>query len=87
MACLAEMAHFSNHHKNLIRDALISLAQCGLHFRDIDQPVITNTIHLLLYELSEQTFLGQPTSITFTDSNSPFKIKGDRDEHTHYAYN
>ena len=57
-------------HRNLIRDAIVSLAEYGLHFRDEDEPVITITLQLLLYERLDRTLLGQPHSNKCTNSNS-----------------
>ena len=36
-------------YRNLIRDAILSLARFGLNYRDADEPVITNTLQLLLH--------------------------------------
>ena len=74
-------------HCNLIRDAILSLAQFGLHYRDADEPVITNTLQLLLHRRSDKTLLGQPNTHTIVDTNSPFTIHGDVLEHTPYSHN
>ena len=49
LARLAAIGTSPYQHRNLIRDAILSLAQFGLHYRDADEPVITNTLQLLLY--------------------------------------
>ena len=36
-------------HRNLIREAILNLARFGLNYRDVDEPVITNTLHLILH--------------------------------------
>ena len=55
LARLVAMISQPNHHKNLIRDAIIGLTQYGLHLRDADQP---------LTSLSLQLFLNHPRSTT-----------------------
>ena len=47
-------------HRNLIRDVIVILAQYGLHYRDPDELIITNTLQLLLHEHPDKTLLGQP---------------------------
>ena len=42
LARLAAMESSPHQHRNLIRDAILSLARFGLHYRDADEPVITN---------------------------------------------
>ena len=74
-------------HRNLIRDAILSFARFGLHYRDADEPVITNTLQLLLYGRPDKTLLGQPHTNACVDSNSPFTITGNSLEHTPYSHN
>ena len=44
LAHLAAIKHTYQQYLNLIRDAIVSLAQYGLHFRDADEPVISDTL-------------------------------------------
>ena len=57
LARLAAMDSSPHQHRNLIRDDVLSLARFGLHFRDADQPVITNTLQLLLHDRPDKTLL------------------------------
>ena len=57
MARLAAMAPTPSQHRNLIRDAIVSLTHYGFHYRDADEPIITNTIQLLLHERPDKTIL------------------------------
>ena len=56
------MATQPNHHKRLIQDAIISLAQYDLQFRDADQPVPSISLQLMLHTHANRTLLGQPPS-------------------------
>ena len=87
LARLAAMGTSSHQHCNLIRDAILSLAQFGLHYRDADEPVITNTLQLLLHCRPDKKLLGQPNTHTIADTNSPFTIHKDVLEHTPYSHN
>ena len=87
LARLAAMIPTPSQHRNLIRDAIISLAQYGLHYRDADEPVITNTLQMLLHERPDKSLLGQPHTTKCCDSNSPFTITGNIQEHTPYSHN
>ena len=87
LARLAAMIPRPNDHKNLIRDAIISLAQFGLHLRDADQPITSISLQLLLHDQPDKTLLGQPSPKHATTSNSPFTITGDVEEHTPYSHN
>ena len=87
MAPLEVMEHRPNQHRNLIHGTISSLAQYGLQFLDVDQPIITNKLQLLLHELSERKLFGKPNSNVYTNSNSPFTIVGNRNGHTPYSYN
>ena len=84
---LAAMSTSSRQHRNLIRDAILSLAQFGLDYCDADEPVITNTLQLLLHRRPDKTLLGQPNTHTIVDTNSPFTIHGNFLEHTPYSHN
>ena len=81
------MVSQSNDHKNLIRDAIISFAQFGLHFRDADQPITSLSLQLLLHGHPDGTLLDQPSAQHKTTSNSPFTITGNVEEHTSYSHN
>ena len=74
-------------HRNLIRDAILILTQFGLHYRDADELVITNTLRLFLHGRPDKTLLGQPNNHTIADANSPFTIHGNVLEHTPYSHN
>jgi len=87
LARLAAMIPTPSQNRNLIRDALISLAQYGLHYRDTDEPVITNTLQLLLHERTDKSLIGQPHTAKCCDSNNPFTITGNIQEHTPYSHN
>ena len=87
LACLSAMTTRPNNRKNLIRDAIISLAQYGLHFRDIDKPVLTITLQLLLYDQYQHILLDQLFFNPLTILTSPFTITGDRNELIPYALN
>ena len=87
LARLAAMATQPNHHKKLIRDAIINLAQYGLHFRDTDQPNTFISLQLLLHTHTNRTLLEQPPSQPDTTSTSLFTITGDMEEHTPYSHN
>ena len=87
LARLAVMDATSYQHCNLIRDAIVSLAQYGLHFRNADEPIITNTLQLLLHKQPDRILLGQSHSNGCADSNSQFTIVGNRLEHTPYFHN
>ena len=50
LARLTAMIPTPFQNRNLIRDAIISLAQYGLRYRDADEPIITHTLQLLLHE-------------------------------------
>ena len=76
-----------NDHKNLIRDAIISLAQFGIHLRDADQPITSLSLQLLLHDQPDRTLLGQPPAQHDSTSTSPFTIIGDVEEHTPYSHN
>ena len=80
------MSPSPHQHRNLIRDAILSLAQFGLHYRDADEPVLTNTLQLLLYRRQDKTLLGQPNTHAILDTNSPFTIHGNVLEHTPYSH-
>ena len=51
------MGDTSHQHRNLIRDSIVSLVQFGIHYRDADEPVITNTLQLLLHSRPDSTLL------------------------------
>ena len=87
MAHLATIVPTPSHHRNLICDSIISLAQYRLHYRNTDEPIITNTLHLLLHERPDKSLLGQPHTIKCYDSNSPLTITDNLLEHTPYAHN
>jgi len=59
----------------------------GLHYRDADEPIITNTLQLLLHGRPDKTLLGQPHTNTCVDSSSLFTITGNSLEHTPYSHN
>ena len=80
------MSPHPNQHRNLIRDAIVSLAQFGLHFRDADEPILAISLQLLLHHTLEYTVLGQPNTLTGTTSNSPFTIKGNSTGHLPFAH-
>ena len=84
---LAPMISQPNHHKNLIRDAIISLAQYGLHFRDDYQLLTSLSLQLLLHGHPARTLLGKPPAQHDTTSTSPFDITGNFEEHAVYSHN
>ena len=51
LVLLIVMATYRNHHTNLIQDDIFSLEQYGLHSQDVDQPVITTSLQLILHIL------------------------------------
>ena len=57
LARLVSMGDTSHQHRNLIRDSIVSLVQFGIHYRDADEPVITNTLQLLLHSRPDSTLL------------------------------
>ena len=87
LARLAAMIPQPNDHKNLIRDAIMSLAQHGIHFRDADQPLTSLSLQLLLHGHPARTLFGQPPAQHDTASTSPFAITGAFEEHTPYFHN
>lgn len=87
LALLVVMATQPNHHTNLIRDTIISLAQYGLHFQNIDRPVINSSLHLLVHKILHHTLMGQSTTHICIDSTIPFTITKNRDEYNLYAHN
>ena len=84
---LAAMIPQPNDHKNLIRDAIISLAQYSLHFRDADQPLTSLSLQLLLHDHPARTHLEQPSAQHNISSTSPFSITRAFEEHTPYSHN
>ena len=74
LARLSAIIPTPSQNRNLIRDAIIILAQYGLHYRDADEPVITNTRQLLLHKRPYKSLIGQPHTTKCCDSNSPFTI-------------
>ena len=87
MAHLATIVSTPSHHRNLIRDSNVSLAQYRLHYRDADEPIITNTLHLLLHERPDKSLLGQPHTTKCYDSNIPLTITDNLLEHSPYSHN
>ena len=87
MARLAAMVHTPSHHRNLIRDVIVSLAQYGLHYSDADEPTITRTLQLLLHERPDKSRFGQPHTTRCCDLNSPFTITCNLLEHTSHSHN
>ena len=87
LARLAAMDSSPHQHTNLIRNAILSLARFGFQYRDADEPVITNTLQLLLHERQDKTLLGQPHTNACVNSNSPFTITGNSLEHAPYSHN
>ena len=75
MARLAIITPVQSHRRNLTRDVIVSLAQYGMHYRDVDEPITTNTLQLLLYKRPVKTLLGQPHTNKCSDSNSTFNIQ------------
>ena len=84
---LVAMISQPNHHKNLIRDAIISLTPYGLHFRDADQPLTSLSLQLFLHYHPARTLLRQPPAQHDTASTRPFVITGDVEKHTPYSHN
>ena len=81
------MNNIPNQRHNLIHDDITSLAQYGLHYRDTDEPIITNTLPLLLNERPDRIFLGQPHTNRCVDLSIPFTIIGNIVEHIPYSHN
>ena len=81
------MNNTPNQRHNLIHDDITSLAQYGLHYRDADEPIITNTLPLLLHEHPDRTFLDQPHTNRYVDLSIPFTIIGNIVEHTPCSLN
>ena len=71
---LAAMIPIPSHNRNLIRDEIISLVQYGLHYWDADEPIINDTLQLLLHERPDKSLIGQPHTTKCCDSDSPFTI-------------
>ena len=76
MVRLSTMSPYPNHYRYLIRDAIISLAQYGLYFRDTDEPSTAISLQQLLYitHLIVPFLDNQST----TSSPPPFTITGNR---------
>ena len=86
LARLAAMVSTPSQDRSLIRDVIVSLAQYGLHYRDADEPIITNILQLLLHERPEKSLLGQLHTTKCYDSNILFTITGNLLEHTPYSH-
>ena len=86
MARLSTMSPHPKQHRNLLRDAIISLAQFGLHFRDTDEPIITISLQQLLHNTYNCTVLGQSLPTTCTSSSSSFIITGNRTGYLPFAH-
>ena len=87
LASLAARGDTPHQHRNLIRDSIASLAQFGIHYRDADGPIITNTLKLLLHSRPNGTLLQQLITNRLADSNISFTIIGNKQEHTPYSHN
>ena len=84
MTRLAVMAPTFSQHRNMIPDDIVSLAQYGLHYRGADEPLITNTLQLLLHECLDRTLLEKPHTNKCCDATIHFTVTGNILEHTPY---
>lgn len=74
-------------HRNLILDVLLSLAQFGLQYRDSDEPVINNTLQLLLHDRPDKALIGQSHINACLDSICLFTITSNILNYTPYSHN
>ena len=80
-ARLAALHHNHTRTPNLIHQACHYISTYGIHHRDADQLIITNTLQTLLHHTDSSPLLGIPPQNNTILNPSPFNIIGDGPTH------
>ena len=71
---------------SLIHTASRYISTYGIHLRDANQPIITNTLQTLLHHTDNPLLLGQPRHSTTNTNPTPFNINGDSITHLPFTH-
>ena len=85
-AILAALHQNHTRTPNLIHTASRYISTYGIHLRDADQPIITNTLQTLLHHTDNPLLLGQTRQSTTNTNPTPFNINGDSSTHLPFTH-